>query len=231
MAVSADGVGAFCWVQLLQHLRDNNAGASWIPQLGDMAQDELVHLPLEYKTIAPTIAPAYRRIAGDHASQEGWAACVMGSDRFKTLVPNKAHREQLTHSAAVFRAPAVVYVTATASEIIAKTLVLVDTHVVEEHVAALEVMAAELLRWMYTGADAKAPSWFPVRDAELMESHQGLWWMLRVCKRACPPDVVSAACVDVGAQQVRTLLSLLPLHATRCCSLVSLLCCAALSGQ
>ena len=179
LATSPDGIGAIDMNELVRHLQGRFADV--VEPLRSLGNS--VHVPFEYKTFAAANRRKYEDLADAHGTTHQWMACSMDSEMFATMVPNVAYRRQLIHSVATFRLPAAVFVASTEREgnpIISKVLVVPSATVVKRHVDALQVVAEELMDWVHAGPDARAPDWMRVEVAQLLESHQRLWWATRL---------------------------------------------------
>ena len=179
LATSPDGIGALDMQDLVNHL-DSKFHPAVAPLRSSRGG---VHVVFEYKTFAAANTTKYEQLVAAHGTDKQWLACSVNSDDFKKFVPNVGYRRQLVHALATFGLPGIVFVAATergGNPIISKTLVVAEAATIERHVRELEVLAVELMGWVHDGPDAQAPNWMAIDVAQLLESHQSVWWSTRM---------------------------------------------------
>lgn len=187
LAASASGYGRLNSDALGARLA---AGGEHAAALRCVQSSARLYVPFVFQTLAGADADAYKEVR-HRFTDDGWAVCSIGDDRFRQLVPQLAHRDHLVHNLATFEAQAVVFVVSSTDEgIVTRTLVLPDTGVIRCHVKVLEEFVRLLFGWMHLTRQARAPEWMHPAMAQLHESHQELWWVVRqyvLAHGAMPP--------------------------------------------
>ena len=228
LATSPDGIGALDMQDLVNHL-DSKFHPAVAPLRSSRGG---VHVVFEYKTFAAANTTKYEQLVAAHGTDKQWLACSVNSDDFKKFVPNVGYRRQLVHALATFGLPGIVFVAATergGNPIISKTLVVAEAATIERHVRELEVLAVELMGWVHDGPDAQAPNWMAIDVAQLLESHQSVWWSTRMVVLESGPmhpiETMRLSLVAMYNKYVRV-------RAWRCMAFqVTLLCCLQYHGR